>query len=384
MLRVRYPGRLIIVIFAVFMIVVGACTPQPKLASVFSHQGRLLDADGRPVPDGDYTVEYKIYNVADAGTPEYTESKSVTVENGLFTTAIGLSSVITPTIFSKPTWLEITVDGETLNPRQPLQGSPYAFSLISGAVVNGVETIDREYDSIPNTGAALTVVNSDAAATGGHGLVVLNKAAAAGANRENVAALQARAIGGASASNTGAYGAIITSLAYRGLYAAGAGANPAGYFVGDIEVTGNCTGCTMAYYAMNSGDSPIVAGDFVTVEGVEVDADLNIPVMLVRKAAGGDPVIGVATGAAVRADVGEYNGVVTGGFSEASGPAAAGSYLSVVVQGLVQARAADASLQPGASLAASADGAVADSGGFTRALSAVDGNGMVWVMLNGQ
>ena len=94
----------------------------------------------------------------------------------------------------------------------------------------------------------------------------------------------------------------------------------------------------------------------------------------------------MATGAAVRAPVGEFNGVTTGGFDAAEGPAAAGGYLSVAVQGLVQARAADAALQPGASVTAGPDGTIAAStgSGFTRALSAVDANGLVWVMLGGQ
>jgi hypothetical protein len=109
--------------------------------------------------------------------------------------------------------------------------------------------------------------------------------------------------------------------------------------------------------------------------------------MQVRRATGpGDAIIGVAAGAATRAPVGEHNGVITGGFDAKTGPAAAGDYLSVAVQGLVQARAADAAPVPGDSLTAGPDGAVvaAAGGGFTRTLSAVDGDGLVWVMLGGQ
>lgn len=387
MYRAQLPQRGVIFILITILLIVGACVPQPKLTPMFSHQGRLLDENGDPVDDGAYDVEYGIYQVEIGGTPVYTDTQSLTVQNGLFTTSLGLTDIISPTIFAQPTWLEISIEGETLTPRQELQGSPYAFSLISGAVVQGVETITRDYEGLQNTGASLTIVNSDSSATGGNGILAINQAAAAGTDRDNVAAIQARAIGGNTGSGTGSYGAIITSAAYRALFVDGGTGSPAAVFIGDIDVSGTCIGCAMAYYALNGGDTVIQPGDFVAVLGVELDADLNIPVMRVRRATGpGDAIIGVAAGAATRSAVGEVNGVRTGGFDTTGGAAAAGGHLSVVVQGLAQARAADAALQPGASLTAGPDGAVAADGAaaYTRALSAVDADGLVWVMLSGQ
>lgn len=388
MYRLRQPGRLLYLVLPLVILLMGACVP--KLVPTFSHQGRLLGADGNPVADGNYTVDYRIFNEPSGGTAAYTESQSVAVEDGLFTTSLGLTSLITPTIFAQPTWLEIAVDGETLAPRQQLQGAPYAFSLASGAVVQGTETIGREYGGQTDTGAALTVWNNDASATGGHGLLAINLAAAAGDDRANVAALQARALGGVVGDSTGSYGAIITSQAYRGMYVKANDVYYAAVFDSPFGIQivggGHCTGCAMAYYAQNAGDATIQAGDFVAVMGVEMDADLNIPVMRVRRATGpDDAIIGVAAGAATRSPVGEVNGVRSGGFDAAEGAAAAGGYLSVIVQGLAQARAADAALQPGAALTAGPDGAMAATGdGYTKALSAVDENGLVWVMLSGQ
>ena len=389
MYRSRNTGRMLFLVLPLILLFLSACDAQ--LTPNLSHQGRLLDENGAPVADGNYDVEYKIYQSATGGTALHTETSSVTVKDGLFTNSLGLTSTINPDIFAQPTWLEVTVNGETLTPRQRLQGAPFAFSLVSGSTVQGVQPLARTFAGQEDTGAALTVLNNDATATGGHGLLAINRAAAAGEERSKVAAFQARAVGGNGPAGTGAYGAIIYSEGYRGLYARG---GPPTYYAGVFEsptgilITGggNCTNCTLAYNAQNVGDGPIQVGDFVTVVGVEMDADLNIPVMQVRKAASAaDVVIGVASGAATREPVGNHQGVTTGGFEAGSGPAAAGSYLTVVVQGLVQARAADLSLQSGASLTTSTDGAVAAAaGGFTRALSAVDGNGMVWVMLSGQ
>ena len=382
------PGRLLWLALPFALLILAACAP--KLTPSFSHQGRLLDASGNPVADGNYTVEYKLFNASSGGTAVYTESKAVPVEDGLFTTSLGLTSAITPTIFAQPTWLEISVNGEILGPRQRLQGSPFAFSLVSGAVVQGSETIDRDFAGQVDTGAALTVLNNDTTATGGHGLLAINRAAPVGVDRDKAAALQARAVGGTTASSTGAYGAIVTSNAYRGLYAKAATNYNAAIFDSNIGISiiggGGCTGCAMAYYGQNVGDAPIAAGDFVAVDGVVLDSELGVPVMQVRRAASAsDAVIGVAAGATTRTPVGDFNGVRTGGFEAADGPAAAGGYLTVVVQGLVQARAADAGLQPGTAVDAGPNGAVAAAGGgFTRALSAVDKDGRVWVMLGGQ
>ena len=388
MYRIRSRGRLLFVVLT-FLVVAAACAP--KLVPTFSHQGRLLDDSGNPVADGDYTVDYSIFYDATGGTAAYTESQNVAVEDGLFTTSLGMTGPIDPTIFAQPTWLEVSINGEVLTPRQRLQGSPYAFSLTSGSVVQGAETLGRTYAGQENTGAALTVVNNDVSATGGHGLLAINWATAAGDDRANVAAFQARALGGVAEDNTGSYGAIITSQAYRGMYVDANDIYYAAVFDSPTGIAviggGNCVGCTMAYYAENVGDAPIAAGDFVASVGVVVDAELGIPIMQVRRAGGpDDAIIGVSAGAAMRQPVEARNGVRAGGFDAAAGPAAAGGYLSVAVQGLARARAADAALQPGAAITASADGAAtaAASGGYTKALSIVDGDGMVWVMLGGQ
>jgi hypothetical protein len=367
----------------------GVLTGCVGLAPVMSHQGRLLDASGNPVPDGDYEVNYAIYQAETGGTAVYTETQTVNVQDGLFTTSIGLSSLIDPTVFAGPTWLEVSVGGEVLTPRQRMQGAPFAFSLATGSVVQGIQTIDREFAGQTETGAALTVINADTSATGGHGLLAINRAAAAGVDRDKVAALQGRALGGVTADGTGSYGAIITSEAYRGMYAKGGTNYYAAVFDSNagIELVGGgtCSGCALMYYGQNAGAAPIRAGDLVAVDGVVVDADLNIPVMQVRKATSpADAVIGVATGAAARRPIGEFNGVTTGGFEATAGSAAQGGYVRVVVQGLVQARAAGTSLQPGTAVSAGVDGVVADRGGRYQALSAVDENGMVWVMVGGQ
>lgn len=377
---------LLLTLLPVLALILSACSA--KLLPQMSHQGRLTDDSGNPVPDGNYEVQYVIYQEEAGGTGVYTETQTIPVQDGFFTTALGVTDVMTPTIFAGPTWLEISIEGETLTPRQRLQGAPYAFSLASGAAVQGAESLDEGIFT-------MAVFNSDDSATGGYGLIIWNTATPAGADRDNVAALWVNASGGSFDAGTGSYGAVISSSGYRGLLAVGAeqpGGGPGGYYAAvfdspaGIQVIGGgaCSGCTLAYTARNIGDNPIQTGDFVAVEGVELDAEFNVPVMQVRRAtADGAATVGVATGALVRVPAEEVQGVPLGGYDSAGPTAAAGDYLTVAVQGLVQVRAAaGAALQPGAAVSVNGDGVVAATGaGLARAMSAVDENGLVWVMV---
>jgi len=382
------------ILIALTPILIVGCVGAPDLHPEMSHQGRLLDAAGAPVADGNYTFRYRIFHAATAGTPVYTETKTVAVSDGLFDTSIGALSVITPDLFAQPAWMEIAVNGEALAPRQKLLGAPYAFSLAAGAVVQGAVPITRTFGGVENTGSAMTIWNDNATAGGGNGLFVVNQAAPEITGSDvgvPAAALQAVAIGGQGSETpyTGAYGAIISSENYRGMYTRAGESWYAAVFDGGAGINllqGGCTGCTLAYFAQNAGTDTIFPGDFVAAMGLVVDQDLNVPVMQVVKAtSAADAIVGVANKAVKRTPVKDVYGVKTGGFDPRQGNAAAGEYLSVVVQGLVQVRAEALPVQIGEWLTLQ-DGAVqvSSEAGVARAMSQPDENGMVWVLYNGK
>jgi hypothetical protein len=382
---------LLLPLFAIFIASCAGANLTPR----FSHQGRLLDSDGSPVADGNYNMQYRLYHTSSGGTAVFTDTRTVAVEDGLFTTSIGSTTYITPSLFSQPTWMEISINGETLSPRQRLEGAPYAFSLAADSVVRGSVVVTRTFAGLQNTGAAMTVWNTNGGVGGGNGLVVANQAAPSGADRNNVAAFQAIAAGGQTTNPpaTGAYGAIIRSENYRGMYAKGG----TGYYAAVFDSTagiwvtggGSCVGCALAYIAQNDGTSIIEAGDFVAAAGINVDPDLGVPVMMVSKATNAtDAIVGVATGAVVRNDVVDNNGARMGGFEPTGGPAESGAYLSVVVQGLVQAKAnGGTALQTGDWITLEGGNvalAAPDEPSVARVMSETDSDGLAWVMFNGR
>lgn len=104
---------------------------------VIHYQGRLLDAvSGQPKPDGAYAFAFRIYTTATGGAPLWTESKSITVNKGLFSTLLGDTVALDVAIFTgQELYLGITVgtDPEAA-PRQRLASIAYAIHAENATV----------------------------------------------------------------------------------------------------------------------------------------------------------------------------------------------------------------------------------------------------------
>lgn len=108
------------------------------ITPVIGYQGRLVEG-GTPVNES-RNMTFRLYNASSGGTLIWSEiDKPVSVENGLFQTALGSSTAFTQAVLDQMTqelWLEVQV-GSTILGRQKLMGAPYAFSLAPGANVEG-------------------------------------------------------------------------------------------------------------------------------------------------------------------------------------------------------------------------------------------------------
>ncbi|MBE0411677.1 MAG: hypothetical protein IBX69_18275 [Anaerolineales bacterium] len=356
----------------------------------FSHQGMLEDQFGNTVPDGSYDFVYRLFREATGGSPLYEKAQTVEVGDGLFNNILNFGTDISPDVFTRRVYLEVEINGEILTPRQQLQGSPFAFSLVPGATVYGPVTIERTFGTYDDTGSAMTIYNSDPSTSGGHGLTVVNNATVEADDAGRTAALNVIAAGERNAPISGSYGARIVSEGYRGIYTKSHDNFYAAVFESNAGIWldgGSCNGCATSYHAENAGQETIQIGDFVTVVGVREDTDLGVPVMLVRKAISSDEaVIGVAQLALAYEPVGEFYGTKTGGFDVAEGPIETNGYLAVVVQGLVQARLdSTPALEIGQWITIS-DGRAALSStgeGIARVMGLAEEEGFVWVMFNG-
>ncbi|HZF47193.1 MAG TPA: collagen-like protein, partial [Polyangiaceae bacterium] len=104
----------------------GAAAEVPQLVT---HQGRLFDAKDQPV-EGTIEVVFTIYDGEDANAAVlWTETHSVTFENGFFSVALGEQSPFGAKVFNGSVrYLGIRVGGDPeMTPRAATRSVPYAL-----------------------------------------------------------------------------------------------------------------------------------------------------------------------------------------------------------------------------------------------------------------
>ena len=111
-----------------------------------SYQGLLLDQQGAPIT-GNVNLLFTIFNAASGGSALWTESHpSVAALNGVYDVVLGATTPITPAVVAGGSlFLQITVNGETLVPRQRLVAVPYAIRAESAASADTVGGFDAGY-----------------------------------------------------------------------------------------------------------------------------------------------------------------------------------------------------------------------------------------------
>jgi hypothetical protein len=102
------------------------------VSPVLTYQGRLLNpTTGAPQPNGTYTFVFRVYNVESGGTALWTETKDLSVANGLFVTLLGDVTAFPANLFDgQNLWLGIKVGADPeATPRQRL--APVAYAMYS-------------------------------------------------------------------------------------------------------------------------------------------------------------------------------------------------------------------------------------------------------------
>ncbi len=144
-----------------------------------THQGRLLDDEGAPVTQ-ETEVAFSIYDAQTGGAVIWEGMKTITPDDGGFY-SVELGSEQNPIDAERlqdgEAWLEVTVDGNTLDPRLRLNSSPYALvssraeNVADGAITEAALSDDFEvgadrvgsvqWDDIDNTPEGLDDGDND-------------------------------------------------------------------------------------------------------------------------------------------------------------------------------------------------------------------------------
>jgi len=123
-------------------------------------QGVLLN-NASQVVNGSINFNFSLFDNASGGTQLWSESQSgITVSDGIYTVALGSVVPLTTEILSNSAvYLEVSVGGEILSPRQRLLAVPYALKAEEAENIAGVPgvfiqqlyfNVDYDGQSIPN------------------------------------------------------------------------------------------------------------------------------------------------------------------------------------------------------------------------------------------
>jgi hypothetical protein len=119
---------------AIVLLMIGTSAPaQTRLGPAFTYQG-FLKENGAPAK-GPVTMVFDLYDAATGGNLVGSHTvNSVSLVDGLFTVVLNDQGQFGADAFAgEARWLEITVNGSTLAPRQPVTAAPYAlFSVVTG------------------------------------------------------------------------------------------------------------------------------------------------------------------------------------------------------------------------------------------------------------
>lgn len=154
-----------------------------QVPSAVGYQGRLLKPDGSP-ETGVVTVVLAVYNASAAGSSRGCEVQQVAVNDGFYALLLGNGSAscpgsqpgLTPSIFDgSDLWLEVSVGGAPMAPRQRIASVPYAYraanarNVVGGTVeATSVAVGGTAGVSISSTGISLgstTVIDGSGKAT---------------------------------------------------------------------------------------------------------------------------------------------------------------------------------------------------------------------------
>ncbi len=116
------------------------------IPQTINYQGVLKDASGVVVPNGDYNLTFKLYDLPSGGSALWNETKTINVVGGIINTQLGSVTPITSATIVGAAWLGITIGtGSELIPRITLTSVPY--SIMSLTVPSGSITAIKIADA---------------------------------------------------------------------------------------------------------------------------------------------------------------------------------------------------------------------------------------------
>lgn len=166
---VKYKTWQLFVFFILLALPVFAQIPR-----TISYQGFLTNSDGSPKPDGNYTFVFSLYSGSTGGTAFWSESKTLNIKKGLFSTMLGDKTPFGDTVkFGNQYWLGIKIGSDPeLSPRVALTAAGYSLSsdnVSNGRVVKSINGIKDNVVLKAGSNAVINTAGNTITISGGNG-----------------------------------------------------------------------------------------------------------------------------------------------------------------------------------------------------------------------
>src|SRR6056297_1771895 len=114
-----------------------------QIPNQINYQGYLSDKEQNPL-NGEFSIEFLVYNQAEGGNPVWSESHDVNVKQGNFNVILGALNPISDEIFSQEeTYLAIKIgEDPEMSPRKKITSVIYAFKAAIADSLKGLNTAD--------------------------------------------------------------------------------------------------------------------------------------------------------------------------------------------------------------------------------------------------
>jgi hypothetical protein len=245
--------------------VVASATDAITIPRMLSYQGKLLDTAGRPVPDADYTVSFRLYAVPSGGAAFWNETQTVRTRSGLFSALLGTVSPVGGLPEGGALYLGMQVESDPeMTPRVRIASAAYAYLAqkadTANYALNGAGD-NAWLRGVPDS--VLYTVRQLGVALGGAGNMLY------GAQRNSHINLGAACTTGTSGQD---YNSCTVGGGYRNI-ASASGATVAGGFLGNASgnhatVGGGWDNTASGNYAtVSGGRHDSASGDYAAISG---------------------------------------------------------------------------------------------------------------------
>ena len=142
---------IVILLTAVLPCLLACGASAQGVPGAISYQGKLTDSSGQNVPDGNYSMRFKLFDAQNAGNLLWDSgAMTVATSGGVFT--VELQPISSSTLSTSSVWLETTVGPSTL-PRVKLASAPFALRAADLSLpFSKSQTSVSELLSVTNTG----------------------------------------------------------------------------------------------------------------------------------------------------------------------------------------------------------------------------------------